>query len=276
LLSAKCATCGTVVKVPPAYGGKRIKCIRCEGIIVIPKPVDVPGELLSDDMLPEVARDEDILRSAPLEMPVPKTDPPARPEPEPEPPPPPRSETRRRTGPGRGLGAERGSTRMTRGPGGERGGTRMTRGPQTKARKKSNLPVILGCVIGGVILIALVVILAVTTGKPKPNGGDTPKKDPGLSAPAVTDDSDLREHSKKFLVAYRNGDIIGMMAFYQDQSGETRRKLGQFLEKGALDGNSFVKSAGSDGQVVFGTAQGGELTMRWAKDGDTWYAQTVP
>lgn len=253
-----------MVKVPPAYGGKRIKCVRCEGIIVIPKPVDVPGELLSDDMLPEVARDEDILRGAPLEIPVAKS---GQEAPPPPPSPPPASETRRRTRPGRGYGAERGSSRMTRS---DRGGTRLTRGPKTKSRRKSNLPLILGIVIGGVVLVALVVIIAVTTSGPASSKAPGPEE----VAPVVSDDPALRGRCSKFLRAYRDGNLVELKSFCRDD--ELKMRIGSFVESAALDGNSFVKEAKEDGTVTFGTASGGEVTIRWVQSGGEWYIQSFP
>ena len=60
IISAKCFGCGHVVKVPTALGGKKARCPQCTNTIVIPTSADTSVELIPDEQLPEVAREEDV------------------------------------------------------------------------------------------------------------------------------------------------------------------------------------------------------------------------
>ncbi|MFN3485684.1 MAG: hypothetical protein ACK44W_09400, partial [Planctomycetota bacterium] len=63
IISAKCFGCGHVIRVPAALAGKKARCPRCTNTIAIPEPTkrSTSGEFVTDDQLPEVARDEDLL-----------------------------------------------------------------------------------------------------------------------------------------------------------------------------------------------------------------------
>src|SRR5262245_50933295 len=67
IISAKCFGCGHVVKVPSALGGKKARCPKCTNTITIPSPADSSGDFVSDEMLPEVARDEDVIEGEIIE-----------------------------------------------------------------------------------------------------------------------------------------------------------------------------------------------------------------
>src|SRR5687767_15195291 len=61
IISAKCFGCGHIVKVPSALGGKKARCPKCTNTIVIPALAETSDEIVTDDQLPEVARDGEIL-----------------------------------------------------------------------------------------------------------------------------------------------------------------------------------------------------------------------
>src|SRR5947208_75006 len=64
IISAKCLGCGNIIKVPAALGGKKARCPQCTNTIVIPTaPSDTQfTDIVSDDELPEVARDGQAVR----------------------------------------------------------------------------------------------------------------------------------------------------------------------------------------------------------------------
>ena len=61
IISAKCFGCGHVVKVPAALGGKKARCPKCTNTITIPAQSEGGEEVVGDEMLPEVARDGEVL-----------------------------------------------------------------------------------------------------------------------------------------------------------------------------------------------------------------------
>src|SRR6185295_2125086 len=63
IISAKCFSCGHVVKVPAALGGKKARCPKCTNTITIPSQPDGTEDVIGDEMLPEVARDEEVLQA---------------------------------------------------------------------------------------------------------------------------------------------------------------------------------------------------------------------
>jgi hypothetical protein len=64
IISAKCLGCGNVIKVPAALGGKKARCPQCTNTIVIPTAASDTQftDIISDEQLPEVAREGEIMR----------------------------------------------------------------------------------------------------------------------------------------------------------------------------------------------------------------------
>src|SRR6185503_1078543 len=73
IISAKCLGCGNIIKVPAALGGKKARCPQCTNTIVIPtSPSDTQfTEFISDDDLPEVARDGEVVKPEEGDAPIP-------------------------------------------------------------------------------------------------------------------------------------------------------------------------------------------------------------
>ncbi|MBI2898648.1 MAG: hypothetical protein HYY17_00535 [Planctomycetes bacterium] len=61
VINAKCAGCGKVIRVSAKLGGRNAKCPGCGHVITIPTPADSTMDIVSDENLPAVAMEEEIL-----------------------------------------------------------------------------------------------------------------------------------------------------------------------------------------------------------------------
>jgi hypothetical protein len=291
-IAATCMGCGHIVRVPSSFGGRKAKCPKCAGIIVIPSAGEThPGDFLSDAQLPEVARegdpffDEDSPTeegpavakvSAPRPSVKATTPPPAAPAPR-------ETTVKRKTGK-RG----RGQTRVLGGRGG-REGSSIRHG--ARPAKKSSAGLIVG--ICGFAVAVLIVVVAVAM---KGSGGAHPKKSGaasiGVPPPVVEsnseEDSVLEGRTRDFLRTFNSGNIPSIAAFYSfdpSQERAVRNAVSKLLESGARHQNYTIKSArAADGTVTVvsdyvtstGTQSGREMTINWKKVDGTWLIADAP
>jgi hypothetical protein len=254
IISAKCFGCGHVVKVPAQLGGKKARCPKCTNTITIPELADSPGEFVSDEQLPEVARDGEILEGEEVvegeEAPV---------EGAPEPP----TERRRR----------RGSSGTN--PKVDRRGAPPRYGASRK--KSSSAGLYIGIGIGVVVLIAIIAAAASSGGGKKDRrggGAGTPEAGGGS---ASTQDPALEARCEEFLRAYKNANIPQLAAFFGPESGQDRSlnaSITRMIEDKRYDSAS-VKSADTSGNVVLLVGDR-EAALRWKQVDGTWYVAERP
>src|SRR5437867_3202696 len=166
IIAAKCFGCGNVVKVPAALGGKKARCPKCTNTISIPALSDTSEDLVGDEMLPEVAREDEELEGkyvdddGVVQSLNPPPAPPAR----------------------RGSPARNARNRGGRGTG--------TRGPAKPA--KSNTALIVGIAAGALLLVVLIAVAAGSNkgdGKAKSHGQAKSSQTP--APPENSEDADL-------------------------------------------------------------------------------------
>ncbi len=254
IISAKCFGCGHVVKVPAALGGKKARCPKCTNTITIPELADSPGEFVSDEQLPEVAREgEDVVDGELVEEgeEVPageaQVDSP--------------SERRRR----------RGSSTTNPRMGGR--GTQPRRGAP---RRKSSAGLFIGIGIGVVVLIAIVAAAASSGGKKDRKGPGTGGGTDG-GTQAVAHDPALQLRCEEFLRAYKNANISQIAGFFGPESSQDRSlnaSITRMIEDKRYDSAS-VRSAEVSGNVVLWVGDK-EATLRWKQVDGTWYVADRP
>ncbi len=271
IITAKCSGCGHVVKVPAALGGKRAKCPQCAQVITIPtRPDPGGGEFVSDDMLPEVARDEDVVEGLPVEE-----DEVLEGEPVDETP----SGIRRRS-----MTPRRGTQTATRG--GVRGRTsgahqRATaRGAASPPAKSSSaVPVVVGAVIVAAALGAVLVVAL--SGR---SGGKSPKTEEKTAqrpeVPALTEaDFALQRRCIEYIQVFNSGNVIETLRFYSYAPADEqklRRAIGSMMEQvGRYENVAFKSFQAASGVVTFQHAKG-ERTINWKDVNGTWLIVDQP
>jgi hypothetical protein len=260
IISAKCFGCGHVVKVPAALGGKKARCPKCTNTIAIPAPSDTTEDIVGDEMLPEVARDGEVVEGEWIEEDEGSSQESA--------------EEDRRTPPPR-RGSSSSSNPRVRGGGRESG----TRGPV--ARKKSSTGLIVG-IIAGVVVVGLIIGLAVG-GKGGGAGGKKGaevKKGGSQKPQANPEDQELESRCMDYVLAVNGGDDKRILKFYsygEDEERAMGRAIRQFIEQGTKYDSPAIKSASAaSGTATFTYAGGKERTISWKKVDGTWLITEKP
>lgn len=255
IISAKCFGCGHVVKVPAALGGKKARCPKCTNTITIPAQSEGGEEVVGDEMLPEVAREGEVLEDEEGEG---ETSEPASP---------PAERIRPHTGVRRGSSTS--NPRM--GGRGQQGG----RGGQGRrgAAPKSNTPLIIGIVVGVLVLIIVAVAMSKSGGDPrtKPKSSGAKQSD---KAPVNQEDGELEQQCRGYIQAVNGGDDRKIMKYYTyDTEGEraVRRAVSQLIESSTKYENAeFKSSSAASGTTTFSYSGGKERTISWKKVDGTW------
>lgn len=262
IISAKCFGCGHVVKVPSALGGKKARCPKCTNTIVIPALAETSDEIVTDDQLPEVARDDEVLEGEFVE-----------PENEPRPP----SDSRRErvsSGAHRRVGAKDARA--------------QGRGP-ARAPKKSNAGLIVGLILGAVALVAVLAIL-MNPGKTEPAGktkrAEPAPKESSDPAPRSAEDDALEARCREFIGAFNRGNVAQVARFYEPEPGrDLTQAVGRLMgEKPRYKSPEFKKSSAAEGLTVFvceystqdGSPVGKEISLRWKKIDAEWFIADRP
>ena len=269
IISAKCFGCGHVVKVPSALGGKKARCPKCTNTIVIPALAETSDEIVTDDQLPEVARDGEVLEGELVE-----------PEPEPEP----STDSRReRAGSGayRRVSVKEGSS--------VRSGTRLPSPRGAPPKKSSSTGAVVGVVIAILVIGGVVAVLA-----GKPTKTDVPKgakrdavpdekKDTGAR---TADDDALEARCREYINAFNRGQVAQAALFYEPSpSREVQQAVARLMnDSPQYKAAEFKRSSAAEGittfvceYVVAGSApQGKEVTLRWKQVGADWFIADRP
>lgn len=273
IISAKCFGCGHVVKVPSALGGKKARCPQCTNTIVIPTSGDSNAELISDDQLPEVARDDQAAQGEVIEENAEVLE--AEPVNEDEP-----SRTfegRRRT-----RTRSRGGTRVRKKQDTRKSGPRQPKVGYAPVRKKSSAGLIVGIVVA-LAAIGTVVAVVVSQG-PGPPAPAPPGATDGQQAADQknAEDHDLLVRCEQYTEAVNSQDPGRIKDFFRkgDNEQEVLRSVTRMVEQKTRYDNVTVKSASaSSGQTTF-TYSGGsgqaEKTLQWEKVGGKWMLTGAP
>ena len=271
IISAKCAGCGHVVKVPSSFGGKKAKCPQCPQVITIPTQVDPVGDFISDDQLPEVARDEDILQGLPVE-----DDEIVEGEPVVERP--------VSSGRLRSMTPRRGS------PLAERGGRQRTSGTHQRvpahgghappAKSSSAMPMVVGVVLAAAVVAVIVVVMMMS---PRPDGKKGTQGPDKVAPPPVSQVTDadiaLQQRCREYVSTFNRGNVLEIMRFYSYGSSEEQKLKGAIsalLEQGTrYDDIGFKSASAAGGTVTFSHAKG-ERTIAWKMVEGVWLIADKP
>jgi hypothetical protein len=263
IISAKCFGCGHIVKVPGALGGKKARCPKCTNTITIPSPTDTTtDDVVSDDELPEVARDDEVLDGLPVEE-EPSEE--AAPEREPRGRPGSSSAHRRVARSGRPQESGRGTQPRYGAP-----------------RKKSSTGLIIGVAVG---VLALIVIVAVAAGgkkQPPPRKAGTGTEQVGggqETREKTADDIAIEERTREYISEFNRRNIAKAAQFFGDRSGEVRQAIGRLVDDEVQYKNFNFKSSNAQTGVVVitceyvsksGTNANQEVTFTWKNVEGTW------
>lgn len=270
VISAKCPGCGHVVKVPASLGGKKARCPQCPQVITIPTHPDPGSDFVSDDQLPEVARDEDILQGLPVEE-----DEIVEGEPVVERPlssarlksmtPRRGSPVADRTGRARGSGAH------------PRIGAGRSASPGSSS---SSAPVVIGVILAVAVagVIAAVMLMSPKT-EGKKGGGDPGKPAP-VPASQVTDaDLALQRRCLEYVSTFNKGSVLEIMKFYSYEPSEEQKlkaAISALLEQGTrYDDVGFKETSAASGTLTFVHAKG-ERKMLWKQVEGVWLIADKP
>lgn len=250
LISAKCLGCGHVIRVPATLAGKKARCPRCTNPITIPEPTKLSTtvEFVTDDQLPEVARDDEL-----LEEDVPAEPGPADKEP---------AEPRRRS-----SGAW---PRVPARPAGARG----PRGAYASPRRPT-AALVAGVALAAAGAVAAAVLLAGGRGGPARSARPAESQ----AAPALGEQDpaaqELEARCREYAQAFNRGDITKILEFYHYEPAQEialKRTITELLEsKFRYDSPLYVKSArvsGDSGTVTLVSTP--EVTLHWKKADGTW------
>jgi hypothetical protein len=285
IISAKCFGCGNVVRVPAALGGKKARCPKCTNTITIPTPADTSEEIVGDEELPEVARDEEVLQGdyiaeegeAPFEE-----NPHA-------PPPPPRAPVSRSTDRRRkGTSVTRGRTASGRpsqkGTSAQRLG-RSGPGPGPEP-KKQNPALVIGIIVGVIAVVGMGLVLAGgkggKSGGGKPSSGRPEKPKTGPPTPEVPlIDDELRNRMVAYINACSKSDFTRALEFHSYAEGEAfaiKRGISKGVDEGRYEGASITQAKvdGDSGTVVYDSKGGSNLTVNWRRVGGAWMIVDKP
>ncbi len=262
ILPARCGGCGHGIRVSSRLAGRRARCPSCGGVIAIP----AAAELVSDDMLPEVARDAD---AYPVEI-VSDTSALRSVVPEAAPPPPPRESTRRR----------------------RRGTGRSSRGGYAPPRSS---PAVLGIAILGGVLALVAIGVAVSRAGRGGAEGPPPAQFPFPPAPSLppapaapppaefsAEDMALRNRTAEYLQAFNRRDVLATLKFHAYEPAEERAMRAAvfgLLEREARHDEVTFTSAkveGETGTVTFSSSGGRTVTIRWRRVEGTWLIPDRP
>jgi len=266
IISAKCFGCGHVVKVPSALGGKKARCPKCTNTITIPAPGDSSDDFVSDAMLPEVARDGDVLEGEEV------LDEDGSPQAEPAP------DAPRRLKSSSTWDKPSGTNARGREP---RGGTRKRTGGGPRGRSSSTGGLVIGIAVAA--LAVLVVIIAVAAGGSKSAAKARPKQDvvndPQPSADPAAE-NELQSRCAEYFRAVASGSHGRTMDFYIYDPADrvpVARGLNSILEQGSAYRSASVKSVrvtGDTGTTTFTTDK--DITLNWRKVEGTWKIADKP
>lgn len=269
IISAKCFGCGHVVKVPSALGGKKARCPKCTNTIVIPALAETSDEIVTDDQLPEVARDDEVLEGEFIES-----------EDAPETSFRPPSESRRER-PGSGSHRRAGG-KDPRGAG---------RVPAGRAPKSSNTGLVVAVIVGLLVLVGAVVAIAMKPGKTEPSPR-AKKAEPGPSNPTpdtarTAEDDALEARCRDYVAAFNRGNVAQVARFYEPEPGrDLTQAVGRLMGGNPrYKGPEFTRSSAAEGLTVFVceySAQEGappvgkEVSLRWKKIDNEWFIADRP
>lgn len=269
IISAKCFGCGHVVKVPSALGGKKARCPKCTNTIVIPALAETSDEIVTDDQLPEVARDGEILDADGEVLEGELV--------EPEPPPVTPSRERSSTSHRRVSVKESPSGR-----GGARGGP-------GRAPKPSNTGVVIGVVVVLLVVAGVGVGLAMRPSNTPPSKAgkkDAPDKSTTDSGARTAEDDALEARCREYVNVFNRGQVAQAARFYDPEPGRELQQGVARLMGGPTQykGPEFKKSSAAEGVTIFvcefvsGDAPpvGKEITLRWKKVGEEWFIADRP
>jgi ribosomal protein S27E len=253
IISAKCFGCGHVIRVPAALAGKKARCPRCTNTIAIPEPskLSTTGEFVTDDQLPEVARDEDL-----LEEDIPSDAPAADPS----------AETPRR----RSSSAwPRVQARPT--------GVRGARPGYAPPRRGNRAALVAAIALAAAGVVAAVALAAGRAGQARP--GHRPPETQTSPTPETPADpsaaQELEARCREYAQAFNRGDITKILEFYHYEPAQEialKRTITEQLEsKFRFDSPLYVKSvriAGDSGTVTLVATP--EMTLHWKKVDGSW------
>ena len=279
IISAKCFACGHIVKVPSALGGKKARCPKCTNTIAIPAMSETQDDIVTDDQLPEVAKEGEIAEGEEV----------LEEDPSPPPPPPSRPDSRR---PSSSPSHRR--VQAVRDGAGGRSGTRMqpARMPQAPPQK-SNTAVIVGVIVGVSVLIAVIVAVSMKGGTPPPRtkaqSGQSSDAPPPPPAPSIGDsaaDQALEARCREYIQAWNKAQIVQAAAFYDpDPAPDIKRKIGQQIEAGVQYQRAQFRVVSAAQQLTTFTcdyqsnaeaAQTREISLKWRQIDGVWYIADRP
>jgi hypothetical protein len=270
IISAKCFGCGHVVKVPVALGGKKARCPKCTNTITIPAPTETGDDVVSDEELPEVAKDDEVLDGLPVEESEAPSE--AAPQRETRPRPGSSSSHRRVQAGGRGAAQDR------RGAPPRRGG----------GKKGSSTGLIIGIAVG---VLAVIVIVAVAAGgkkPPPPKKAGSGQEETGTQPPPrekTAADLVLEEKVRDYITEFNRGNIAKAAQFFGERANEVRQAIGKLADEGAQYKNFNFKSSNAETGVVVitceyvtksGTDANREVTFTWKNADGTWILTGAP
>jgi hypothetical protein len=277
IISAKCFGCGHIVKVPSALGGKKARCPKCTNTIVIPALSETSDEIVTDDQLPEVARDDEVLEGELIEPDEESGDSAPRPESM-------REKERVPSGAHRRAAKEAGASRS---------GTRMQGArPPATAKSSGNTGLIVGVVVG--LLVVGGIVVAVAMKPPKTDGSRAGKRDlpkgPETGTPKTPQDRTpaddaLETRCREYINAFNRGNVAQAARFYEAEPGrDLTQAVGRLLGGAQYKGAEFKKTSAAEGVTTFvceyvveGAApQGKEITLRWKQVDGEWFIADRP
>lgn len=272
IISAKCFGCGHVVKVPSALGGKKARCPKCTNTIVIPALAETSDEIVTDDQLPEVARDGEVLDRDGEVLEGELVDP------EPEAPSAPESPRHSRSsGAHRRVGVKesasgRSGTRMQ----GVRGGA-----PPPKPAA-SNTGLVIGIIVGALVIVALLVaVMKSSKNEPPKKRADAGETKPPEAARSSDDDA-LEARCREYLAAYSRGQIAETSLFYEPEPNrDLRQAVGRLIGDNPITSGEIKRVSAVEGVTVYvgspvGGGAGREVTLRWRKVDREWFIAERP
>ena len=223
IIGAKCFSCGFIVRVPATLGGRKAKCPKCNGVIPIPTPGDSTMDFITDDQLPEVAKDEEVVDGEIIEEGAEdesiEDGPPDESEPEEEEEAAPRSGRDRPSAIRRNTGTSKG-----------------TRAPQTRRRggpssKSSSTGIIIGVVLALAGLVAVIALIAMKKGGP--TGGGKPIEDEGgVSTPKPSADetakAEVTQRWNEWIAAINNSDVKALGGLYATSEAARKEAVNYF------------------------------------------------
>lgn len=267
IISAKCFGCGNVVKVPAALGGKKARCPKCTNTITIPALSDTSDDLVGDELLPEVAREDEELEGKFVDDDGNIQDLP-----------PPPSSSARRESPARNTNTRARGNRAGRGTGSRGTGSR---GPAPKAKSSTGL--IIGIVVGVVVLGALFAVAMGNKGDSKSKSHAPGKKSDSAAAggatPESSEDQDLWMRCLDYTRAVNSGSHERILKFYDytpDDEKAVGRGIYRIIEQGIRYESPVMKSSSAATGAVSFSYSGGEKTLTWKKVNGQWLIAEKP